>query len=642
MTIQQFSRMTPGIGFVLVLAFTVIAYWPGLHGGYLFDDYPNLVDNKDLQITNIGVPDLVRAALSSPASELKRPLASLSFAINYYFAGLDPFWMKLTNLLIHLLNGVLIYALTIRLINAANAKQTIHQKDDPRWIALLVTAGWLLLPINLTGVLYVVQRMESLANLFVLLGLYGYVRARQQMQDSEGGFAVAITALALSTAAGLLSKETAVMTPLYALLIECTLFHGQSAARKRDYRVIGLFMMVLFIPLVIGLSWQLPRILNAGAWATRNFDLPQRLMTEARIVVDYIQWTLLPTPQTLSFYHDDYPISLGWLSPWTTLLCALMLAALVIFAVLIRKRAPLVTLGIALFIGAHLLTATILPLELVYEHRNYFASFGLLLALIPILSADILLPMQAARRLLLAGLLCLWAISTASTAVAWGSPLILAQTLARRAPDSPRAQYGLGYAYIALSKYAPKSPFAEAAYIPLETAMKLPAASILPEQALIIMSARMQLPIKNEWWASLTTKLQSRKTTIQDEGALESLVNCVEQKKCTLDPDHMLRAFLAALTSYPNPSARLLAIYGGYCWNMLEDHQLGQDMLTEAVRIAPHEAPYRITLARMLIAKKQIELADQQIAILESMNVGHHLDAELSEIAQRKSKVAAD
>ena len=99
---------------------TIIIYWPGLRGGFIFDDYPNIVDNTGVQPHHASVPSLVNAALSSPASDFKRPLASLSFALNYLAGGLDPFGWKLTNLFIHLLNGLLVFVLARLLIATAD------------------------------------------------------------------------------------------------------------------------------------------------------------------------------------------------------------------------------------------------------------------------------------------------------------------------------------------------------------------------------------------------------------------------------------------------------------------------------------------------------------------------------------------
>jgi hypothetical protein len=131
---------------LLLAAFvlTIAVYWPGLFGGFLFDDYPNIVDNHGVQPSNASFSSLVGAALSSPSSEFKRPLASLSFAANYLISGLDPYWMKLTNLVIHLLNGLLVFLLARSLlrITPVGARSRampfagIRDSEKPRAIAL--------------------------------------------------------------------------------------------------------------------------------------------------------------------------------------------------------------------------------------------------------------------------------------------------------------------------------------------------------------------------------------------------------------------------------------------------------------------------------------------------------------------------
>jgi protein O-mannosyl-transferase len=643
------------------LAITAIVYWPGLQGGFLFDDYPNIVDNQGVQPHDASLPSLVRAALASPASEFKRPLASLSFAANYLATGIDPYWMKLTNLVLHLLNGLLVFLLTKLLF------QSVSTEDQPRYsdvAAALVAAGWMLLPINLTAVLYVVQRMESIANLFVLLGLIGYVTGRRRMlapavtpspvsrggvgrghfSSDTRGLTLCLISITVPTAIGILAKETAVMLPLYALLIEWTLFRfykpqepivllqeASAMTWRRDFRVICLFLLVLVTPMVIGLAWLLPGILRPETWAARDFTLSTRLLSEARIVVDYVTWTLLPTPDALSFYHDDFQISTGLLTPWTTLVSIATLAALVAMALWLRSHRPLVALGIALFLGCQLLTGTILPLELIYEHRNYFASFGLLLAITPLLAVPRGQPFALPRHVLLAGLLLCWAALTAMTAYAWGNPLRLGEDLASRAPQSPRAQYELGRTYIIYSHYDPASPFTSLAYAPLEKAAALPDSSILPEQALIFMTARMRLPLKDAWWDSMIAKLKAHRPGVQDESSLGALTQCARERRCDLPTERMIQAFLAAL-SHPNPSARLLATYGDYAWNVLDDHALGERMTADAVRASPNEPAYQITLTRMLAAQGYKAEAGKVLQKLEALNIGGRLNSSLDEL----------
>ena len=721
---RSLSTRAPLHYWILVAAFifTTLVYWPGLHGGFLFDDYPNIVDNHGVQPSDASLPRLVLAALSSPASDFKRPLASLSFAANYLVTGLDPYWMKLTNLVIHLLNGLLVFLLARRLlestsVRAAQATQTdatsiaaeaaptsreslagiAEQQRYTSIIAALIAAGWMLLPINLTSVLYVVQRMESMANLFVMLGLIGYVTGRQRMlaktlampvaKDKSGWkwFWLCALSITVPAAFGVLAKETAAMLPLYALLIEWALFGFDVARpqdfmvedlsaptlRRKDWRLLALFLFVLVLPMVIGLAWLLPSVLNPSTWAARDFTLGTRLLSESRIVIDYIDWTMLPTPSALSFYHDDFHISTGLLTPWTTLASIVALVALFTLMLWLRPHRPLAALGIALFLGCQLLTGTILPLELIYEHRNYFASFGLLLAVVPILAAPSCLsrsrghalavgvspvatrnsqtgtsitpetapagmlrgtlPLALPRHTLLAGLMLCWAVLTALTAYAWSNPLRLAADLAVRAPQSPRAQYELGRTYIIYSHYDPSSPFAGLAYAPLERSAALPDSSILPEQALIFMNARMRLPLKDAWWDSMIAKLKAHKSGVQDESSLAALTQCDRDRDCELPANRMTEAYLAAL-SHPGPSARLLAMYGDYAWNILDDHALGERMTEEAVKASPNEPAYQITMIRMLAVQGRKAEANKALKQLERLNVGGSLGTSLTEL----------
>lgn len=699
------TKRTSQMGLWLMLAayvLTIAVYWPGLSGNFLFDDYPNIVDNHGVQPTDASVSSLVGAALSSPSSELKRPLASLSFAANYLATGLDPYWMKLTNLVIHLLNGWLVFLLsralllvdassryqharqrTVSLTAAATSSvmtlhpdgshaegyqtENIQAEADPTMatvyvvgakragiVAALIAGSWMLLPINLTGVLYVVQRMESMANLFVLIGLIGYVAGRQRMLGTVPdqpsairgisprmrGFLLCIFSITVPTAFGILAKETAVMLPLYAALIEWILFRfaksnvrvgSNDSSARFDRQIITMILLVLVLPMALGLTWIVPSLLRPETWATRDFTLGTRLLSEARIVVDYIAWIVFPTPDALSFYHDDFLLSTGLLTPWSTLVSILALTGLLALMLSLRSRRPLTALGIALFLGCHLPTGTILPLELIYEHRNYFASFGLVLAIVPLLAAPRSDAFALPRHVLLGALLMCWAGLTALTAYSWGNPLRLAEELANRAPHSPRAQYELGRTYVIYSHYDPASPFTKLAYAPLERAAALPGASILPEQALIFMNSRMHLPLKDAWWDSMIGKLKEHKSGVQDESSLSALTQCDRETRCDLPIDRMMAAFMAAL-SHPNPSARLLATYGDYAWNVLNDQDLGLRMTREAVKSAPDEAAYQITLIRMLTAQNRTREANRSLRRLESLNIGGRLNSSLDEL----------
>ncbi len=617
-----------------VLLATALVYAPGLSGGWLFDDYPNIVDNNSVQLQQVSISSLSGAALSSPASVFKRPLASLSFAANYLADGLDPFGWKLANLLIHLLNGVLLFVFTRQLLRLLP-----DSPDQPSagTLAALVTGAWLLLPINLTGVLYVVQRMTSMANVFVLLGLVGYLAGRRRMLAGRPGLVWCWASLVGGVLVGMTAKETAVMLPLYALLLEWLVFGfrrsvAPDAQPRHDRRLIALYLLVLVLPLLAGLAWQLPQLLDPTSWATRDFTLTSRLLSEARIVPAYIAWCLLPLPHWLSFYHDDVIVSQGLLQPPTTLAGLLLIAGLLGLAFCLRRRHPRWTLGIGLFFAAHLLTGTILPLELVYEHRNYFASYGLLLAVVPWLAGSGAWPLPRRTALVILG--AWWIGLTAITAWQWADPLRLATELAARAPDSPRAQYEYGRALIVQSHYDPASPYSAEVYAPLERAAALPGSSILPQQALIFFNARLGRPIKPAWWDSLTKKLAARPPGVQDLSSLRALADCAIDSDCPLDHTRMVAAFEAAL-AHPRPSARVLAIYSDYAWNELGQHRKALRMIGKAVALAPNEPAYHVTAGRMAAELGKVAILQRQIKALQRLDYGGRLQADITELQGR-------
>src|SRR5688572_15119706 len=193
---------------LLALALTAVAYVPGLNGIFFFDDFSNILENERLIHAPVSIEGAYRAAFSIDSGQLKRPVSLLSFWANIRLTGLNPFAFKLTNLFIHLINGLLIYALCIQLLAVYRKRfETQIDKTHARWIALSATGLWLLHPLNLTSVLYVVQRMNSLAALFTLAGLVCYVAGRQRLDSGKLAWPSLLMSFFPFGALALLSKE---------------------------------------------------------------------------------------------------------------------------------------------------------------------------------------------------------------------------------------------------------------------------------------------------------------------------------------------------------------------------------------------------------------------------------------------------
>jgi tetratricopeptide (TPR) repeat protein len=547
---------------------------------------------------------------SSPASDLQRPLAMLSFAINTYFTGMDPVAMKLTSIGVHAVNGVLVFLLVSRLLTLGAPTTSAPRR---RWASLFIALAWTFHPIQLTAVLYVVQRMESLCHTFVFLGLLLYLAGRTRQIAGRPGWGRVLTGLVVCAAIGTLSKESAALLPLYAFLIEACVLRFATAHERTRHRLWAVYGFVLILPAIAGGTWLLLHSLAPGAYSGRDFTMFERLLTEGRVLVDYLRWTLFPSLRAFGLYHDDFVISRGWLAPATTLASWLFLVALAIVAVLVRRRRPLTSLGIAWFLAAHALTASFLPLELVYEHRNYFASLGVLIAM-----GDLLLlapshaPTQRIGGLLAIAALLFYTAGTFARAHEWGDPYRLAASEAARHPESPRATYGLGRMLVIMTRYRADSPYVQPAFDALEQSRRLPASGVLPHSAYLLLAEHIHHPIPDLWWDDFAARLRTRPLGPQEMNAVASLVHCSRSRECDFPPQRIESLFEAADSQ--GPRADMVTMHGDYLLNARGERDRALALWQQAVALAPTIAQYRINLVKLLITMGRYDEARAQIA----------------------------
>ncbi|KAB2933382.1 MAG: hypothetical protein F9K25_05665 [Candidatus Contendobacter sp.] len=438
----KIALLLPGFAVWLVLAVGYALYLPGQHGMFNFDDSVNL---KGLANVQDGWSTLVFLA-SGEAGTLSRPVALASFLLNLNDWPGNPQGFLYINILVHLLNGVLLTWLVLRLTRLA--QPTLARRGE--WIAVSTAALWLLSPLLASTSLIIIQRMTSLCATFVLAGLLSYLiglsweasgRVKRGRWLQAGG-------IGLGTLLAVLTKENGILLPLYALILEGTVLASVtelSAARRWRMRL--LVVPPLFLLAYIALTW--PSMITA--YAGRDFTLGQRLMTEAVILWDYLRLALLPRPVAFSPFHDDYPVVRGLFEqPWVLIALVGWLATATL-AFQQRRRWPLFALAVLWYLGGHVLESTVLPLELYFEHRNYLPLIGPMLALSWWVWT--LQPGSAPRRIALTALggytlllaVMLWQLTTL-----WGQPRIAAELWARRHPDSPRATHFLATSYLAV------------------------------------------------------------------------------------------------------------------------------------------------------------------------------------------------
>jgi tetratricopeptide (TPR) repeat protein len=459
---QKHRLIKVSFALALLLAGSLI-YLPGLSGPFLLDDMQNIVKNHFVHLSSLGFDHLYTAAFSTAAGPLKRPVAMLSFALNYYAIGgvNDPTTFKATNVAIHAINGLLVYWLCYLIFLRLSTTNETTPRPDPNSNRKLHVAAasaalfWVVHPIQLTSVLYVVQRMTSLCAMFTLLGLIGYMAGRLRMERGEpNGLLLMIVGIVLGGVLASFSKETGFLLPLYALVLEATLFRtarpwsGWHSLSVGHRRTIGAALLVLGSIAVIWVVHYASQ--NYGL---RPFTPLERALTETRVLWLYLSLIVVPGLDRFGFNHDDIAISTSLLHPWTTLPAVIGIAALLGTGLLLRKRQPLMALGILWFFVGHALESTVFALEIAHEHRNYLPSLGIVLVGVQFIRTRA--ASHGGWRPWLATVMIglLLATVTVLRSSEWSNMYDFSFYEAEHHPDSARSQAYLGQALIRIGQF---------------------------------------------------------------------------------------------------------------------------------------------------------------------------------------------
>ena len=601
--------------FLLLVLLTVVVYYPGLSGDYLFDDTSNLLQNKALDIETLDMDSLSSAAYSSGAGMLRRPVSMASFALNRFFFGIDPYSHKVINLVIHILTGCLLYLFSRLLISAYQQyRKPVLTTQAARWIPVIVCGMWLVHPLNLTSVLYIVQRMTSLAALFTVAGLCLYVIGRRQMLNGRHGLSIILAGLFVMGGLAVFSKENGILLPLYMLVVEISVFRFQAQNGRPDKSIITFFSLAVAIPAMLALFYLVTHTDSLLNYSSRDFTLPERVLTESRVLVFYLKMIIMPSVQELGLYHDDYSISHGLLDPPATLFSVATLTALLLAGLLLLRKRPLVSLGILWFFAGHLLESTILPLEIAHEHRNYLADYGILLAAICVIAQAPLKKLKPFIQFPVPLLLILlFSYTTWLRSEQWSDNINHSIYEARHHPDSHRAVFSAGriHGRLALEGH-PDSK--EQAYTYLEQARKLDKTGIMSNVTLIKLSYLLDEPVNPAWFDDMLDKLSRYPISAADVSSLQTLAACT-QDICTIDPEKMEQLFSIVLEQ---KNARLVTVYGYYTINSRGNFDKGLALFKHAVELDPREPQFRKNLINLLIFMGKLDEAEQQLAKFKS------------------------
>lgn len=605
-----------------ILFIAIGIYWPGLHGNFFFDDEPNILLSEGIRLQILTFDGLHQAWISGNSGPSGRPIAQLSFALNYFFSGFDPFAFKATNLAIHLACGAWIGLIAQLVLKAA------HPTASQRHVglaAVAVTALWLLHPIQLLPVLHVVQRMTSLSAFFLLAALWLHIWGRERA-DTVGLF-VLLPSWLLLWPLSFLSKETGILFPLFALTWELTVHRSAQGRLDRFARV---FAALAALAAVAVVAYSLsPKA--AWLWAgydMRGFSLTERLLTEGRVLWLYLGLMVLPRLEAFGLYHDDITVSVDLFTPWTTLpsLLGLMGLALLAWRLRARARAPVVTLGIVWFFVGHALESTALPLELAHEHRNYLPLFGILL----VAGWGLLQALQSKgeKKTVVVALtlaaLTYFPFVTALRANQFANDGRRTQIEAQYHPSSPRAQYEAGRVMAGLPEAAsqnmPTYSFSRRHY---ELAGELDPHFKMSLLGLIALNCHAAIPAEQAWVTELSRRLRVTPFAPGDRNVLYSLKEMATAGNLCLTRSDVDGLFAAALAN-PGVSVGVQAMlhswHADYLWLSEHDMAAARTALSQSLALNPGNPSNRLKWAQLLLLSGEQHNARELLLQLRGEN----------------------
>jgi hypothetical protein len=419
---------------------TIFAYSNVLHGDLQFDDEQHLFEKSRLNDPYSFKDRSLPALFLSGA----RPVAAFTFSLNYHFWGKDTYSYHLTNLCIHLLNGIMVYIFIYMTLKMPSVRESYAGKAH--WVAFFISLIFSIHPIQTQAVSYIVQRYESLASMFYLLSMVLFIIAAKAGPLKKS---VCLLLFVATFVLGLGSKQVAVTLPLVALLYGIYFFEKSGLWKK---------LLVPALMLALGLAFSVYIILASSSgthagYNIRDLTVVEYIFTQFRVVFTYLRLIFLPVGQSIDHL---YPVNRSFLEI-PTLLSFSAIIMLLVGALMSYKRWRAVSFFILWFFIILLPSSSIVPLkDVIVEHRLYLPSMA-----VYFISASSLfmffqwMKKRACSKIVLAAfLVAMMSVATLLFAATyhrnsiWNSRLAMWQDVVAKYPDSARGHHNLGNCYL--------------------------------------------------------------------------------------------------------------------------------------------------------------------------------------------------
>lgn len=413
---------------------------------FIFDDARN-IQHQNLRIDELSLNEIIKAGTKGEL--ITRPVANVSFAFNYWLFGNNVAGYHLFNIIIHILAGITLYHFFFLTLTLPTLKFTPKRA---KIISLFSALIWFVNPVQTQAVTYLVQRMTSMSSMFFIMCLTSYIigrritlglptlfSERENLASKSSWIWFFISSVAALLAIG--SKEIAATLPCFIFLYEWYFFQDLDwrwLKKKLPWLVVSICSLIIMA--LFYMQWHPIDYINRG-YRGRNFTLPERLLTEFRVIMHYIILFLFPSPSRLTFDYN-FPLSSSLISPIATLFSALGLFLLTLAALLTSRKQRILSFCILWFIGNLLIESSVIALEIIFEHRIYLPS--MMLSLLVVLLFFKAFENIKIVSLLIITVLALFSFWTFERNKVWQDPVTFWQDSVIKSPGKARTHNNLG------------------------------------------------------------------------------------------------------------------------------------------------------------------------------------------------------
>jgi len=424
-------------GSVWLLAGVVaLTYGHTLDVPFYLDDFSSIQENPVIYHWQGSLTELWQFAAL-------RIVGYLTFALNYQAHQFQEAGYHVVNISIHWLAGVAVLGFMRGLVRTPLVTTTLPTAAKT-WLPLVTALLFVLHPLQIQAVTYIVQRLASLAALFYISSLACFIQMR--LAEHWKPRSLWLVATLLCALLGFFTKQNTATLPIAWLLLEVLLF----PFHRRRLLFLGITALSGVTLLWIIFAWvfhQAPFSLAAMQSLTQETSEISRtayLATQMKVLWTYIRLFFLPLGLHIDY---DYPIFEGFAEVRGALMGHLCLLAL---AGLSARRWPLLTFGIGFYYLAHAVESSLIPIrDVIFEHRTYLPNLGLCILTSWLLVVQLpQLPLKNNYRTIHLGiiaiLLTVLGLLTWQRNQLWRDPIALWQDNVKLAPHKQRGWIILG------------------------------------------------------------------------------------------------------------------------------------------------------------------------------------------------------